>query len=63
MKYIKNDISPIQLKKGIDQAAEQIIEFYNEISLPCEKHEEFYRIAMVSSNYDANIADVVSRAV
>ena len=46
------DVSPMDLKKGIDEAKNYVLDFFEEISIPCENLEDFYKIALVSSNYD-----------
>ena len=53
----------MDLKKGIDEAKNYVLDFFEEISIPCENLEDFYKIALVSSNYDLNIAEVVSEAI
>jgi len=51
------------LKRGIDIAKQAIKEFLDEIVIECNTKEFFYKVAMVSSNYDENISEIVSEAV
>ena len=51
------------MKRGIDKAKDIILDFFDEITIPCIELKYLNRIALVSSNYDKNIADIVSKAV
>lgn len=51
------------MKKGIFKAKEAIKEFLEEIVLDCNTKDQFFRVAMVSSNYDPKISEIVSEAV
>ena len=49
------------MKRGIDKAKDIILDFFDEITIPCIELKDLNRIALVSSNYDKNIADIVKR--
>jgi hypothetical protein len=38
--------------RGIDIARNHIIDFLEEIAIPCAEEKDFYNVACVSSNYD-----------
>lgn len=56
MKYLQYNVSPIQIKWGMEIARDKIIEFLNEICVPIESKEQLLAVAMVSTNYDKNIS-------
>jgi chaperonin GroEL len=63
MKYLKHEINPTDLKRGIETARSQVLEFLEEIAVPCLSLQDYYNVAKVATNYCENIAEVVSKAV
>lgn len=62
-KYITAGMSPIELKRGMDKAADQIIKNLNSNASPITSVEDIKHIASISANNDTVIGDLVSRAV
>ena len=55
--------SPIEIKKGIDLAVEEIVEKLKEQSRPVSTQEEIEQIATISANGDKGIGKLISSAV
>lgn len=63
LKYIQNNVSPIEIKRGLDKGKAEMLDFLKEIAIPCDTPEHYYHIAMVSSNYDQILSNIISEAV
>jgi len=63
MKFVKYNTNPFEIKKGIEKCRDKIIEFLEEISIHPKDKKDLYNIALVSSNYNENIASIVSDAL
>jgi chaperonin GroEL len=62
-KYVLSGIPPIELKRGMDKAAQRV---YGEIakrSSPISTKEDIKNIATISSNNDVSIGDLIAEAV
>ncbi len=57
------DINPIEVKRGIDKAKNIIIDYLEEISIKLDDLKTMKNVAAVASNYDDNIAEIVSEAL
>jgi chaperonin GroEL len=62
MKLIAAGISPINIKKGIDLAVEEVLKKLDEIKKPCNTYEEIKQVALISCNGDENIAKLIADA-
>lgn len=56
-----NTLKPIYIKKGIDLAVSELVEFINKYTMPVE--DRIQDIAMISSNGDKEIADTVIKVI
>lgn len=54
--------NPQELKRGMEYAMKQAVEFIQSIAQPVETDDAVRKIAMVSSNFDENIANIVTEA-
>lgn len=54
--------NPQELKRGMEYAMKQAVEFIQSIAQPVTTDEDVRKIAMVSSNFDENIANIVTEA-
>lgn len=63
IKAISNGASPMDVKRGMDKAIEQVIEYVTDKSVSISSNEELKQIARISSNGDDAIADVVFQAI
>ncbi len=62
-KYIVSGVSPIEIKRGMDQACEQIVETLKESARQIRSEEDLRDIATISANNDKSIGTLVSTAV
>jgi chaperonin GroEL len=61
--HLSNNISPIELKRGIDLAVRNIVSDLKEIARPVSTKEEIEQIATISANGDAGIGKLIATAV
>lgn len=54
--------NPQELKRGMEYAMKQAVEFIQSVAQPVTTDEDVRKIAMVSSNFDENIANIVTEA-
>lgn len=62
-KHIAANISPIDLKRGIDKACDFIVDKLRECAKPIQNEEEIERVATISANGDEMIGKIISKAV
>lgn len=62
-KYITAGVSPVELSKGIREASEQAMAIVQSLAMEVQEEEEVRRVAMVSSNGDVEISDLLTRAI
>jgi chaperonin GroEL len=62
-KYISAGVSPIDLKRGMDEAAQNIVSVINEIAVPISSEQEIEDIATISANNDRSIGKLIATAV
>ena len=63
IKVIENGAHPMQVKEGLEIAAQQIIKYINSKSIPLTTSAQLHSVCNVSSNYDSEIADSVSKVL
>ncbi|OYT35400.1 MAG: chaperonin GroEL [Candidatus Aenigmarchaeota archaeon ex4484_52] len=63
LKNIAAGACPIELKRGIDKAAEKIVEFIKDESQKVEKQEEIEQVATISANNDEAIGSLIAEAM
>ena len=61
--HLATGVSPIELKRGIDLAVEQIVEKLKEKARPVSTQEEIEQIATISANGDKGIGKLIGSAV
>jgi chaperonin GroEL len=62
-RYIATGVSPIELKRGMDQACEQIVDTLKEQARQIRSQEDIKHIATISANNDESIGTLVATAV
>lgn len=60
LKRIMLGANPVQVKNGIDKAAERVIDYITKTSKPISTKEEIKQVAKVSANGDEEIAEVIA---
>lgn len=61
-KYITADANPMELKKGIDNAVEKVINYLKSVAQPVKNKQEIEQIATISANSDREIGRKISMA-
>jgi chaperonin GroEL len=62
-RYITAGVSPIDLKRGMDKAAEDIVANIADIAVPISSEQEIEDIATISANNDRSIGTLIATAV
>lgn len=52
--------NPIQMRKGMFRAVEDVAGFIKNCAKPCKEISDFYHVALVSANYNEKVAETVS---
>ena len=63
MKYVAAGINPMDLKRGIDQAVSAAVQELDRIKKPCTTTKEIAQVGSISANSDANIGEIIARAM
>jgi len=62
-KYIAAGASPVDLKRGMEEAAEVIIDALTEMAIPIRSEAEVANVATISANGDEKIGSLIAMAV
>lgn len=62
LKAIAAGANPMQVKKGIDNATEAVVNYIKELSIPVEGHQAVQQVATISAN-DTAIGELVANAI
>jgi chaperonin GroEL len=63
VKYVVAGANPMEVKKGIEQAVEAVIEALKKTSKPVQDKKEIAQIGTISANNDPTIGDLISEAM
>ncbi len=59
---IKAGANPVELKKGMDRAAETVLAYLSELATPISINKQIVQIATISANNDSIIGDLIGEA-
>jgi len=62
-KNVTAGANPMDLKRGIDQAVEAVIEYLKKISKPVEGRQEIEQVGSISANNDHTIGKIIAEAM
>jgi chaperonin GroEL len=62
-KYLMAGVSPVEIKRGMDNATSLIIDRLSEMSTPIRSEEDIRHIATISANNDVSIGTLIATAV
>jgi Chaperonin GroEL (HSP60 family) len=62
-KYLMAGSSPVELKRGMDQALEQVVREIKKIATPVQSIQDVESVATVSANNDIKIGKLIATAV
>ena len=63
VKYVVSGANPMEVKRGIEQAVEAVIEALKKTSKPVQDKKEISQIGTISANNDSTIGDLISEAM
>ena len=63
LKNVTAGANPMDLKRGIDKATTQVLDYLTSISKDVSKKEEISQVGTISANYDVSIGDLISDAM
>jgi len=62
-KKIANGANPIELKRGIDKAVKDVVEYLKDNSKPISGNEEIAQVGTISANNDISIGEMIADAM
>jgi chaperonin GroEL len=63
MKYVAAGMNPMDLKRGIDQAVETVVEELKRMAKPCATRTEIAQVGSISANNDTSIGEMIADAM
>lgn len=63
LKYLAAGMNPMELKRGIEQAIDAVVEELKKMAQPCATSQEIAHVAAISANNDSSIGDLVAKAM
>ncbi len=63
LKYVTSGANPMDLKRGIDTAVEELVKGLKELSQPIKDNKEIAQVGSISANNDQKIGDLIAEAM
>ena len=63
IKAVTAGMNPMDLKRGIDKAVEQVVENIGMLSTPCADNKAIAQVGTISANLDADIGRIIAEAM
>src|SRR5688572_11578941 len=63
LKNVTAGANPVSLKRGMDKAVDMVVEALKKLSTPVKGHQEIAQIGTVASNGDAEIGEMIAKAM
>jgi chaperonin GroEL len=63
MKFVAAGMNPMDLKRGVDQAVDAVVEEVKKLSKPTTTSKEIAQVGAISANADENIGKIISDAM
>ena len=63
LKYLAGGMNPMDLKRGIEQAIEVVVQELKALAQPCTGAQEMAHVAAISANNDASIGQLIADAM
>lgn len=60
---LKKGAHPIMIKRGIDAACSEVCSYIQSQTLPVTREEEILGLAMVATNHDSSLSELITKAV
>ncbi|MEM2073987.1 MAG: chaperonin GroEL, partial [Nitrososphaeria archaeon] len=62
LKFVESGVDPMALKRGLDKATEEVIEFIKSKSTKIENKQQITQVATISANNDTEIGKLIGEA-
>jgi chaperonin GroEL len=63
LRYLAGGMNPMDLKRGMEQAIDLVVQQLGRIARPCESSQEIAHVAAISANNDASIGKLLAGAI
>ncbi len=63
LKAVAAGMNPMDLKRGVDQAAIAVVESLRDLSKPCEDDKAIAQVGTISANSDESIGNIIAEAM
>jgi chaperonin GroEL len=63
LRHVTGGANPVQVQRGINAAAEAAAEAIDKMAVKCKGFEDYRKIATVSANHDAEIGELIAKAI
>lgn len=63
LRYLAGGMNPMDLKRGMEQAIEAVVQEIGRIARPCVSSQEIAHVAAISANNDASIGKLLADAI
>ena len=63
IKAVTAGMNPMDLKRGIDKAAEQMVDELEKLAIPCADSNAIARVGTISANLDVDIGRIIAEAM
>ena len=63
LRHVTVGANPVMVQRGISAAAKVATDAVNTMSTPCKGKDDLYKVALVSSNHDEVIGDIIAQAI
>jgi chaperonin GroEL len=62
-RYLAAGMNPMDLKRGMEQAVDAVVEELKRVARPCASSQEIAHVAAISANNDRSIGDLLAQAI
>jgi chaperonin GroEL len=63
MRFLAGGMNPMDLKRGMEQAVDAVVEELKRLARPCASSQEIAHVAAISANNDRSIGELLARAI
>ena len=63
LRYLAGGMNPMDLKRGIDQAIQWVVDELRHMAQPCASSQDIAHVASISANNDASIGELLAQAI
>lgn len=63
LKTLKSGANPVLIKRGIDKAVEEVVQYIDKVKIPVKSTEDRIKVASLSANNDKYIGDLINEAI